>query len=311
MLSVAKKEMKESKFPTMLEARLNVLANAVEQNSTSIIVMDENGFIQYINPYFTKETGYKIDDLQGKTPVVLTTTPDDINCLQRIWDKLYTGETWVGELAFKRKNGELYWAEARFAPIKDVNGVIKHAVSTLIDISAQKLAQQQLSHIAHHDVLTDLPNRLSFFKHFTQNLSLAKRQQKNLALFFVDLDGFKRINDIFGHKEGDYVLKECARRMSRSIRVSDVIGRIGGDEFLVLLPDINCEEGAIIVANKILKAIEMPLTINNQTEKLSCSIGISLFPQHGKTESELTKNADKAMYEAKSNGKNGVKIFSG
>jgi diguanylate cyclase (GGDEF)-like protein/PAS domain S-box-containing protein len=301
----------ESKFPAMLDARLDVLANAIEQNSTSMMVTDENGFIQYINPYFTKETGYTIDDLQGKTPVVLTTTPHDLNCLQRIWDKLYTGETWVGELACKRKNGELYWAEARFAPVKDVNNLIKHSVSTFIDISARKLAQDQLSHIAHYDVLTDLPNRLSFFKQFTQNLSLAKRQQKNLALLFIDLDGFKRINDTFGHEQGDYVLKECARRMSGSIRASDVIGRIGGDEFLVLLANINSEEGAIILANKILKCIAIPFTINNQPEKLSCSVGISLFPQHGNTESELTNNADKAMYEVKTKGKNGVKVFSG
>jgi PAS domain S-box-containing protein len=159
----------ESKFPVMLDARLYVLANAIEQNSTSMMVTDENGFIQYINPYFTKETGYTIDDVKGKTPVVLTTTPHDLNCLQRVWDKLYTGETWVGELACKRKNGELYWAEARFAPVKDVNNLIKHSVSTFIDISARKLAQDQLSHIAHYDVLTDLPNRLSFFKQFTQN----------------------------------------------------------------------------------------------------------------------------------------------
>jgi diguanylate cyclase (GGDEF)-like protein/PAS domain S-box-containing protein len=307
----ANSESKPSNFPVMLDSKLNVLANAIEQNSTSMMVTDENGIIQYINPYFNKETGYSIEDLQGKTPVVLTHTPDDIGCLKAIWDALQKGETWVGELACKRKSGESFWAEARFAPVRDIEGNIKHCVSTLIDISVRKLAQEQLSHMAHHDVLTDLPNRLSFFKQFTQNLSLAKRQKSSLGIMFVDLDDFKRINDNYGHAHGDAVLQETAKRMSACIRESDVIGRIGGDEFLILLADIDSEEGAIIAAKKIQKCLELPFSIENKSEQLSCSIGIAIFPHHGTSEAEIAKNADTAMYEIKSKGKNGVAVFKG
>lgn len=299
------KEKMLSLSPAMLDNKSNLLANAIEQNSTSMMVTDENGLIQYINPYFTKETGYPIEELLGKTPVFLTDTPDEL------WKTLQRGDSWTGDIACKRKSGQTFWAEARFSPVKDADGNIKHCVSTLIDISVRKNVQEQLSHLAHHDVLTDLPNRLSFFKQFTQNLSLARRQKSNLAIMFVDLDDFKGINDNYGHAHGDAVLQETAKRMSACIRESDVIGRIGGDEFLILLADIDSEEGAIIAAKKIQHCLETPFSIKNQTEVLSCSIGIAIFPDHGTTETEIAKNADKAMYEIKSKGKNGVAVFNG
>lgn len=301
----------KSSFPKSLDSKLNVLANAIEQNSTAIMVTDEVGVIQYINPHFTKETGYTIEDLDGETPVAIINTPDDAKCLEGIWGKIKTGDTWVGELACKHKSGYQYWVEARFAPVKDADGNIKHCVSTLIDITSRKIDQEQLAHIAHHDTLTDLPNRLSFFKQFTQNLSLAKRQKSRLAIMFVDLDDFKKINDNFGHAHGDAVLQETAKRMSACIRDSDVIGRIGGDEFLVLLADIDSEESAVKVANKIQECLKKPFIIENHAEQLSCSIGIALFPHHGTTEIEIAKNADKAMYEVKSKGKNGIHVFNG
>lgn len=298
-------------LPAILDSQLNLLANAIEQNSTSIIVTDKDGIIQYINPFFTKETGYTLEDLQGKTPVALTQTPDDIHCLKAIWDTFQQDQTWVGELACKRKSGEQFWAEARFAPVKDVDGCIQYCVSTLIDISARKAAQEQLAHIAHHDVLTDLPNRRAFFKQFTQNLSLAKRQQSTLGILFVDLDDFKKINDHYGHADGDAVLHETAKRMRSCVRDSDLIGRIGGDEFLILLADIDSEDSAMGVARKIQACLEAPFILASKEEKLSCSIGIALFPHHGSTEEEITKNADRAMYEAKSKGKNGIHVFNG
>lgn len=299
-----------SRSTAMLDSKSNLLANAIEQNSTSMMLTDENGLIQYINPYFTKETGYTIEDLIGHTPAVLTDIPNEISRINEMWGTLQTGDSWTGDIACKRKSGECYWAEARFSPVKDADGHIKHCISTLIDISARKNAQEQLSHLAHHDVLTDLPNRLSFFKQFTQNLSLARRQKSNLAIMFVDLDDFKRINDNYGHAQGDLVLQETAKRLSSSIRESDVIGRIGGDEFLILLADVDSEEGAIIAAKKIQGCLQMPFTVNQHPEVLSCSIGIALFPHHGSSETEIAKNADKAMYEVKSKGKNGIAIFN-
>lgn len=302
---------KPSLSSVIIDSESKVLAKAIEQNSISMMITDENGLIQYINPYCTTETGYTAEDLLGENWVVLTDTPNQTDRINEIWKTLQTGKSWTGEIACKRKSGQRYWVEARVAPIKDDEGNIKHIISTLIDISARKIAQDRLSHIAHHDVLTDLPNRLSFFKQFNQNLSLAKRQKSSLAIMFVDLDDFKRINDNYGHAHGDKVLQETAKRMLGCIRESDVVGRIGGDEFLILLADIDSEDGALIAAHKIQKCLEEAFMIDNQSELLSCSIGIALFPQHGTTETEIAKNADKAMYEVKSKGKNGVAVFNG
>lgn len=288
----------------MLDNKLNILANGFEQNPISMMVTDENGLIQYINPYFTKETGYLTEELLGKTLVVLANTTDEI------WKTLQRGDSWTGEIECKRKSGQRYWAEARFAPVKNAEGKINHCIATLIDVSARKNVLEQLSHLAHHDVLTNLPNRLSFFKQFTQNLSLSRRQKSSLAIMFVDLDDFKRINDNYGHAHGDAVLQETAKRMSACIRESDVIGRIGGDEFLILLADIDSEQGAIIAAQKIQQCLEAPFAIENQSEVLSCSIGIAIFPHHGSSEAEIAKNADTAMYEVKSKGKKGIRVFS-
>jgi diguanylate cyclase (GGDEF)-like protein/PAS domain S-box-containing protein len=301
--------MKTQKFPVMPDSNLNVLANVIEQNSTAVMVTDENGLIQYINPQFTKETGYTINDLFNKTPVALTETPNDFNGLQAILNKLKTGETWGGELACKRKSGAAYWVEARFAAINDDDGRLKHCVTSFVDVSGRKMAQDQLSQMAHHDVLTDLPNHLALSKQFSQNLSLAKRQNKSLAFLFINIDNFKRLNDNYGLGYGDAVLKALAQRMSAVIRESDVIGRKGGDEFMMMLAEIHLEEDAIIVANKIQTCLAMPLQIEGKAECLTSSIGIALFPNHGASELELTSNAERAMRQVKSRGKNGIAVF--
>ena len=301
--------MKTPKFPVMPDSNLNVLGIVIEQNSAAMMVTDENGLIQYINPQFTKETGYTINDLLDKTPAALTETPNNFNGLEAIWNKLKMDETWSGEIACKRKSGTDYWVDARFAAINDEHGNLKHCVSSFLDISARKLAEAQLSQMARHDVLTDLPNQLALSKQFSQNLSLAQRQNKCLALLLVNVDSFKRFNDSYGLAFGDAVLQELAKRMSASVRESDVIGRKGGDEFMILLAEINSEADAIMVANKIQKCLEMPLHIEGKTERVSSSIGIALFPNHGTSEKEMTSKAEQAMHQVKSRGKNGVAVF--
>lgn len=301
--------MKTPKFPVLPDSNLNVLANVIEQNSTAILITDEKGFIQYINPQFTKETGYTIDELKDKTPVALSDHPDDFNGLQAILGKLTAGETWAGELACKRKYGSDYWVDARFAPITDQDGNFNYCVTSFIDITASKVAQAQLAEMARHDVLTDLPNQIAFSKQFSQNLSLAKCQNKCLALLLINIDGFKRFNDHFGLAHGDAVLKEAAKRMSAIIRESDLIGRKGGDEFMILLAEINSAENAMVVANKIQQSLEAPLNIDGKAEHLSCRIGIALFPNHGSLESEIVKNAEQAMRELKDRNESGVSVF--
>ena len=171
----------------------------------------------------------------------------------------------------------------------------------------QKNAKAQ--YLAHHDVLTDLPNRLLLSDRIQHAMALAKRNDSKLAILFIDLDNLKTINDKNSHFAGDAVLVESARRMQDSIRDSDTIGRVGGDEFIVLLPDVKNESDAIFVAQKILKAVMMPISFEGQELLTSVSIGIALYPEHGLDEVELTNNADVAMYAAKTSGRNNIKVF--
>lgn len=172
-----------------------------------------------------------------------------------------------------------------------------------------EVQQASLEHLAHYDVLTDLPNRALFFGHVEQGFAEAKRNASRLALIFIDLDRFKPINDRFGHAVGDRVLQLAARRMSECIRASDTVGRIGGDEFVVLLRDIGCVEDAARVAEKIRAALSLPMRIDELELSLSASLGIAVYPEHGEDEDEIAKNADRAMYYAKDRGGNQVKVF--
>ncbi|HAS51465.1 MAG TPA: hypothetical protein DCS21_06890, partial [Gammaproteobacteria bacterium] len=144
----------------------------------------------------------------------------------------------MGELINRYQSGKLYWVETHIAPIKDANGQTTHYVAAQLDITERKQAHEQLVYLAHHDTLTHLPNRALFFEHFGKCLAMAKRNNTRIALMFIDLDRFKPINDTWGHAVGDRVLQEAAQRMSNSIRKSDIVGRVGGDEFVVLLPDV-------------------------------------------------------------------------
>jgi len=169
---------------------------------------------------------------------------------------------------------------------------------------------RQLVHIAYHDALTDLPNRTMFFDLVAKALALARRSQTNLAVIFIDLDRFKQVNDNYGHAVGDQVLQVVAARISDCVRESDSVGRIGGDEFVLLLQDISSEDAAVMVAEKIRDAMNQPLTVSGLTLSISSSIGVAIYPEHGNNAAELVKSSDAAMYLAKECGRDNVKVFT-
>ena len=179
----------------------------------------------------------------------------------------------------------------------------------ITDITDRKNAEERIRHMAQYDALTDLPNRALLSDRLHQALSNAKREQKHLALMFIDFDKFKPINDSLGHGTGDKLLVKAALRMQRCMRESDTVARIGGDEFVVLLPNIEAELDAKIVAEKIRQAVELPFEIEEYTLNISVSIGIAIYPEHGEDEIELSKNADCAMYSAKQAGRNNVMVY--
>jgi diguanylate cyclase (GGDEF)-like protein/PAS domain S-box-containing protein len=296
---------------TQTEQRLKIFSTAIEQSPTSVIISGPDNIIQYVNPKFSSETGYTAAEAIGRTPSFLQSGITERSTYGDMWHSLKRGDLWSGELVNRRKNGEIYWEEAHIAPVKNAAGKITHYVAVKLDITERKQAHDRLAHLAHYDFLTNLPNRSLFFERVTQALALAKRNKGKLALMFIDLDKFKPINDAHGHAVGDLLLQEAARRMSGCLRDSDTVGRIGGDEFVVLLPDVAGAgaEAASLVAEKIRMALNQVFVVDNKILSISSSIGIAIYPEHGHDDISLAKHADFAMYHAKASGRDNVQVF--
>jgi len=291
------------------EDALRTLSVAVEQSPVSVVITDTKGTISYVNPCFTLDTGYSSEEAIGRNPAILKSDLTEKRVYSELWDTLGKGKTWSGEFVNRRKDGELFHEEAHIAPVFDDVGVVTHYVAVKLDITERKRVEERITHLAQHDALTDLPNRPLFSDRLEQAVALAQRDGTNMALMFLDLDGFKPVNDTFGHTVGDLLLQEAARRMRECVRASDTVGRTGGDEFVVLLHRIEDEPDALTVAEKIRQALCRPFELAGQRLEISCSIGIAIYPEHGTDEKELSRAADTAMYCAKQEGRNRVRLF--
>ncbi|GAB3365801.1 MULTISPECIES: diguanylate cyclase [Giesbergeria] len=291
------------------QSRLLVLSTAIEQSPLTVMVTDLDGHIEYVNPYFTQLTGYTFDEVHGRKPSMLKSGLTDPTIYRDLWIQLSQGQCWVGEIINRTKAGDTYVEETHIAPVVDAEGQRQHYVAIKLDITERKHAQQKLDHLAHYDILTNLPNRSLFLDRAERGLALAKRHDRPLALLFIDLDKFKPINDTWGHAVGDVVLQEVARRMQACVRESDTVSRVGGDEFVVLLLNLNTPADALMVAEKIRVALNEPMLIDDKTLSISSCIGVALYPEHGQTQMELSRHADAAMYQAKERGRDRVVLF--
>ena len=292
------------------QEKLQVLSQAIEHSPTSIVITGADSKIEYVNPHFTRETGYSVEEVLGRNPSFLQSGMTEEATFRDMWEHLARGETWVGELVNRRKSGEVYWEEARIAPVADDAGRIAHYVAVKLNITARRENQQRLAYLAHHDDLTGLPNRALFFDRLAHAVSLSRRNGRRVALMYIDLDRFKPINDTWGHAIGDEVLREAARRMTDCVRATDTVGRIGGDEFVVLLLDVDGDEQVVAVGEKIRQALNEPIQVGDLRLTIASSTGIAIAPQHGSGEIELARNADLAMYRAKEGGRNRVCLYS-
>lgn len=286
-----------------LELILNTSPDAVVLNRW------KDGVMVDVNHRFCELTGFERDDLLGRqvSDVRLWVDPDAFEkYIDVVRDKGFCENF---EATFRMKDGALIVCliSGKRLLIRGVD----HVLSTARDISERKEIELRIAHMAQHDPLTGLPNRAMFHDRFQQALAHAKRDRTRLALMFIDLDRFKPVNDTWGHAVGDLLLKEVAVRMVECVRQSDTVGRIGGDEFVVLLPLIKDDNDALAVALKIRQALELPFAFpDGVTVQISCSSGIASYPEHGQDEIELSKNSDAAMYLAKERGRNRVEIFS-
>ncbi len=209
----------------------------------------------------------------------------------------------------RKDTGEIRWVHERCVHQRDVHGNVICSDGTVQDITERKQAQEKIAHMAHHDGLTELPNRALFSDRLGQAISSAHRNKSRIALMFIDLDKFKPINDTLGHGVGDLLLKAVAKRIQERLRETDTVGRIGGDEFVVLLKDIMDENAALIVAESIRKALNQPFSLMAHSLNISASIGLAIYPEHGVNEQQLTKHADIAMYQAKHGGRDQVVAY--
>jgi diguanylate cyclase (GGDEF)-like protein/PAS domain S-box-containing protein len=292
-----------------VEEKLRLAATVLETINEAVIVTDQDNRIISVNPAFAAITGYSLEDVIGKDPHILSSDSHPAKFYKQLWKSLDTTGSWSGEIWNRRKTGEVYVEWLSIKQIRDEKGNITHHVGMFYDISKRKATEENLERRAHYDFLTGLPNRFLFADRLHQAMAVAKREKGHLALMYLDLDKFKPVNDQHGHHTGDLLLKEAAKRLLECVRESDTVSRIGGDEFLVLLPVTEEKQDALVVAEKILLAFNKPFEIEGQNLQISSSIGIAFYPEHGSDEKLLIEAADSAMYQAKKSGRNNVQVF--
>jgi len=296
------------------EQELRIAATAFETQE-GITVTDARGIILRTNSAFTKITGYEENEVVGKTPALLKSGRQDEHFYRQMWVRLLTDGSWQGEIWNKRKNGEIYpeWLSIS-AVIDPVTGKISNYVGTFSDISFNKETERQIRHLAYYDELTGLPNRRLFFDHLRQALRVSERTGSYGALFFIDLDNFKQINDTQGHNVGDRLLTDTARRLIESVLEEDRVGRMGGDEYVILLENIGQDSASAIAAaeeaaKRIGRIVGQPYRIGDIDLRITASTGIILFKGSQVSAEELLKYADSAMHLAKNAGRNTIRFF--
>jgi len=292
------------------EAELQ-LADTVFANSLeAMLITDGKGTIIRVNPAFTAITGYSPDEAIGRNPRILKSGRHGLDFYQQMWQAILGEGSWEGEVWDKRKNGDIYPKWLTISATRDPQGEIKNFVACFSDISLRKATEEKIQYLAHHDPLTGLPNRLLLRDRFSQMRDLHKRSGRSMAFVYLDLDHFKRINDSLGHPVGDALLVAIVGRLRTCLRDSDTLSRQGGDEFILLLGEVDGPEAVARIAEKIQTSLLQPFEIDAHSLTTSASLGIALSPDDGTDFDTLMQKADTAMYHAKESGRQTFSFFS-
>ncbi len=292
------------------EEKLRLSATVLEHIADGVMVIDAKGMIVAVNPAFTQITGYTEYEAVGQDSTLTRSGRHDEAFYHEMWMELISSGFWRGEIWNLRKNGDVYLEWLTISAVRDTQGVTTHYVCVFSDITLVKESQEKLDHMAHHDPLTALPNRLLFHDRLQNALQRATRDNQQLAILFIDLDRFKNVNDTLGHHIGDELLKQVAQELLGKLREGDTLARLGGDEFIVLLEDVDGQYGATHVAEKLMTMFETPFVVADHELFVTCSVGISLFPNDAVDLNMLIRNADVAMYQAKARGRNGYRFYA-
>lgn len=292
------------------ENQLELAASVFTHAHEGIVITDIEGTIIDVNDTFTRITGYSREEALGKNPRILKSGRHDDTFYEDMWKALLGKGNWSHEIWNRRKNGEIYPVLLTISAVRDADGNTRNYVALHADISQQKQNELQLIQIAHHDGLTDLPNRALLTDRLQQAMAQSQRRKRSLAVAYIDLDGFKGINDRHGHAVGDQLLTEVSQRMKSATRAVDTVARIGGDEFVALLVDLEQPQDCEPVLIRLLEAASAPVTLGDAVLQVSASIGVTVYPLDASDADHLLRHADHAMYQAKNAGKNCYRMFS-
>jgi len=292
----------------IVQDRLRLAALVLEHSSEALMITDAANTILEVNPAFTRQTGYSRDDVVGKKPSVLQSGMHDADFYRLMWEALQAEGSWQGEITNRRKNGELFVEWLTINTLYSDDGSPLRRVALFSDVTENKKKEERLWQQANFDLLTLLPNRRMFQDRLDVELKKVKRSGGKLAVFFLDLDRFKEVNDTLGHHMGDQLLREAARRILACVRASDTVARLGGDEFTVILTELDGPSNAERVAQAIVASLGQPFDLDGQLATVSASIGIAIGPDDASEPAVLVQQADQAMYAAKQAGRNGYRF---
>jgi len=270
----------------------------VNQSPVSVIITDPDGMIEYVNPTFVETTGYSSEEALGRTPSILKSGFAAPELYKDLWDTIVSGQLWRGTLQNKRKDGSLFWEDVRISPLRDSAGTITNFVAIKENITLKKEYEARLEWQANYDSLTGLPNRMLVQDRLGQAIALADRNANQVAVMHIELNRFKAVNDTMGHEAGDEILRQVAARLLAEQRQADTLARIGNDEFIMVLADVNQVHSPQAVAARICETIKAPFAVGGTEVFVTARIGIAVFPNDGRTPPNLLRSATAAMRDS-------------
>ena len=302
-------ERQRLRHEAIIKEQLKLAANVFNYSHDGILFSDADNNIIKSNDAFTKITGYLPDEARGKNPRFLQSGKQSNSFYEAMWKDLLKYEHWDGELCNKHKDGHLFIIHTSILIIKDAVGNVQNFLAIFSDITLRKTHEEALKKIAYFDELTGLPNRTLLTDRMDQGIQQTLRHNNVMAFCYLDIDGFKPVNDLYGHAVGDRLLQQVSERIVRCLRKIDTLSRIGGDEFVLLLLDQKSKDEYIATIKRILQATEKTFFVEGYSINISVSIGVTLFPQNDSDPDTLLRHADQAMYDAKLQGKNQYILF--
>ncbi len=295
------------------EAALQLAASVFTHAREGILITDAQGAVLTVNRTFTDITGYTQDEIRGKNPRILNSGRQPPSFYAEMWQRLQEKGEWSGEIWNRRKSGEFYAELLTISAVRDAAGAVTHYLGLFTDITPMKQQQVQLERLAHYDALTGLPNRVVLADRLQQAIGQSQRRHQSLAVAFIDLDGFKAINDTHGHDAGDELLVTVSTRMKEALRQVDTLARIGGDEFVALMVDLAHPQDVEPLLQRMLDAASWPVALHTAAgtveARVSASIGVTVYPRDPADAEVLMRHADMAMYAAKQGGRNRYRFF--